>query len=98
MRTVSKEDQQRGVSGSMTRAIFVLTAIAACTPKEDYTPRIDVEPGAAHRACYQSQRAELRGAGPFPDDVSVACAMLLNDVQGPGRPIFYDDTPDAADE
>ncbi len=47
-------------------SIFVVMATAACARRQDYTARIDVEPGAAHRACYQSQRAELRDAGPFP--------------------------------
>lgn len=71
---------------------------AACARKEEYAPRIEVDPGAERRACHQSQRAEMRDAGVFPDDVALACAVLLSDVKGPPRPISVDDTPDAADE
>ena len=77
---------------------FGVMAIAACAGKRDSTPRIDVEPGAAHRACYQSQRADLRDAGPFPDDVSLACALLLSDLKGPAIRFIADDIPDAAGE
>ena len=82
----------------MKRAVFAVMAIAACARKAEYTPPIDVEPGAARRACYQSQRAELRDADPFPDDVSLACGTLLSDVKGPAIRLVVDDTHDAADE
>ena len=77
----------------MWRVIVGLMALAACTPKEEYTPRIDVEPHAEQRLCYASLQAEKRDAGPWSRDVENACAELRSDLKGPPR-IIWVDAPD----
>ena len=76
----------------MQRAVLVLMALAACPPRGDYTPRIDVEPKAAERICYVCYKT---GHGACSPEVEQECAMIFSDVKAPGRRIMVEDEEDA---
>jgi hypothetical protein len=75
------------------RFLVVLVASAACAPREDYTPRIEVEPHAAARICFfcfETGRSDNRTCSA---SVKRACAAMLSDVRGP-PPITLTNAPD----
>jgi hypothetical protein len=76
----------------MRHVVFGLIAMAACAPREEYTPRIDVEPQPEARLCYVSLQATRRDAGPWPAEVENACAELRSDLKG--ARIRWIDAPD----
>lgn len=67
----------------MRRHVFMLTALVACAPGAEHTPRIDVEPHPAQRVCYACLAAEKRDAEACPPDVASICAELSSDLKRP---------------
>jgi hypothetical protein len=80
--------------GIICAAIAMELAFAACAPKADCTPAIEIEPYPVGRLCYASFQAEKRDAGRWSTDVEEACAVLTSDVKGPPRILWIDASDD----
>ena len=78
----------------MRRFALALIAVAACAPRADYTPRIDVEPNAAGRICWVCQQTAKRdGGGACPSDAELVCGVMFSDLKGLPMPTFTDSEP-----
>jgi hypothetical protein len=70
----------------MRRALALVLLAGACAPKEDYTPQIAVDPGAAQRICFLCvQTMHASGtAQRCPQDIAEVCAEVIqSDVVRP---------------
>jgi len=73
----------------MRRALALLL-VAACAPKEEFTPQIAIEPGALQRICFVCAQGQI-GKSRCAPDVASRCSVLLSDVRGPAVALYDDD-------